>query len=90
MNKAELVNWIANKTGLTKKDVDLTLSAFVDAVMETVKSGDSVTLTNFGTFMPLQRKASEKRNPKTGEKVKVPARKVPKFKPGKQFRDALN
>ncbi len=89
MNKADLVNWIANKTGLTKKDVGVVLDAFVEAVTTTVQSGDSVTLTNFGSFMASQRQASTKRNPKTGEPVKVPARKVPKFKPGKQFKDMV-
>jgi DNA-binding protein HU-beta len=86
MNKAELVAYVANKTGMTKKDVTSVVDAFVDAVVSTVKSGDAVTLTNFGTFVSVKRKASIKRNPKTGEKVNVPAKKVPRFRPGKEFR----
>jgi DNA-binding protein HU-beta len=89
MNKADLVNWIANKSGLTKKDVGSVLDAFVEAVTTTVKAGDTVTLTNFGSFLASKRQASTKRNPKTGEPVKVPARKVPKFRPGKQFKDMV-
>jgi len=89
MNKADLVNWIANKTAVTKKDVNSVLDAFVEAVTTTVKSGDTVTLTNFGSFLASQRKESQKRNPKTGAKVMVPAKKVPKFRAGKQFKDMI-
>lgn len=89
MNKATLVDYIANKTGLTKKDVSNALDAMIDAVVSTVKSGDSVTLTNFGTFVSVKRAATTKRNPKTGAPVKVPAKKVPRFRPGKSFREAV-
>lgn len=89
MNKAKLVDYIANKTGLTKKDVNAALDAFVEAVVSTVKSGDSVTLTNFGTFVAVKRAATTKRNPKTGAPVKVPAKTVPRFRPGKSFREAV-
>lgn len=89
MNKAELVDYIANKTGLTKKDATSALNAMVDAVMHTVKAGKTVTLTNFGTFVSVKREATTKRNPKTGAPVKVPAKKVPRFRPGKAFKDAV-
>jgi len=89
MNKASLIDYIANKTGLTKKDVSNSLDAFIDAVVSTVKSGDTVTLTNFGTFVSVKRAATIKRNPKTGAPVKVPAKKVPRFRPGKSFREAV-
>jgi DNA-binding protein HU-beta len=89
MNKADLVNWVANKTGMTKKDVTTTLDALIEGVTKTVSSGDAITLTNFGTFLAVKRKASTKRNPKTGEPVKVPAKSVPRFRPGKQFRDMV-
>lgn len=89
MNKAALVDYVANKTGMTKKDVNAALDALVDAVVESVSNGDSVTLTNFGTFLSVRRKATVKRNPKTGEKVNVPAKNVPKFRPGKAFREAV-
>jgi DNA-binding protein HU-beta len=89
MNKASLVAYIANKTGLTKKDVTSSLDAMVEAVVKTVASGDSLTLTNFGTFVSVQRKKSEKRNPKTGAKVMVPAKRVPRFRVGKAFKEAV-
>lgn len=89
MNKASLIDYIANKTGLTKKDVSNSLDAFIDAVVSTVKAGDTVTLTNFGTFVSVKRAATIKRNPKTGAPVKVAAKKVPRFRPGKSFREAV-
>jgi len=89
MNKADLVNFIANKTGMTKKDVAASLDAMVEAVVSTVSKGQAVTLTNFGTFVSVHRKPSTKRNPKTGAPVKVPAKDVPRFRPGKQFREMV-
>lgn len=89
MNKQQLVDYIANKTGLTKKDVSASLDAMVDAVVSTVSKNDSVTLTGFGTFLSVHRKPTQKRNPKTGAPVNVPAKNVPKFKPGKSFREAV-
>lgn len=89
MNKTALVNYIANKTGLTKKDVNSALDAMTEAVIETVANKDSVTLTGFGTFLSVHRKKTRKRNPKTGDPVDVPAKDVAKFKPGKGFREAL-
>jgi len=81
MNKGELVAWVANKTGMTKKDVTSALDAIVEAVVNTVKGGKPVTLTNFGTFVSVRRKASMKRNPKTGAPVAVKAKNVPRFRP---------
>lgn len=89
MNKQDIIDFVSNKTGLTKKDAQAALDAIIEAVVSTVKSGDSVTLTNFGTFIAVQRAATVKRNPKTGEPVKVPAKKVPRFRPGKSFREAV-
>ena len=89
MNKADLVAYIANKTGMTKKDVSGVLDAMVEAVVATVQKGQAVTLTNFGTFVSVRRKASIKRNPKTGAPVKVAAKDVPRFRPGKHFRESV-
>ena len=89
MNKAQLVAFVANKTGLTKKDVSSVLDAIVEAIVGEVANGGSVTLTNFGTFLSVHRKASVKRNPKTGAPVNVPAKDVPRFRPGKAFREAV-
>jgi DNA-binding protein HU-beta len=89
MNKSELVDFIANKTGLTKKDAANSVNAFIEAVMDSVKRDKPVTLTNFGTFLSVHRAATTKRNPKTGAAVKVAAKRVPRFRPGKAFKEAV-
>ncbi len=89
MNKGQLVAYVANKTGMTKKDVTSSLDAIIDAVVKSVQGGKPVTLTNFGTFVSVRRKESMKRNPKTGAPVKVKAKNVPRFRPGKQFREMV-
>jgi DNA-binding protein HU-beta len=89
MNKAKLVDWIAGKTGLTKKSVGDVLESFMDGVMATVKKGDTVTLTGFGTYKASKRSARTGRNPQTGQTIKIPARTVPVFKAGKAFRDMV-
>lgn len=89
MNKNELVARIAEKTELTKKDAEKAIAAFVDAVKETVAKGESVQMIGFGTFEARKRNAREARNPRTGEKIKIKATKVPAFKAGKAFKDAV-
>jgi len=89
MNKATLVDYIASKTGVTKKAAGDAVEAFVAAVMSTVKKGDTVTLTGFGTFKSIHRKARNGRNPKTNAAIKIPARTVPVFRPGKAFKDMV-
>ncbi|MBP9759164.1 HU family DNA-binding protein [Candidatus Dojkabacteria bacterium] len=89
MNKADLVNAVAEKTGLTKKDASAALEAVMEAISGGLKKGKSITLTGFGTFAVAKRSAREGRNPQTGEKIKIPAKKVPKFKPGKALREAV-
>lgn len=91
MNKAELIATIAEKTGLTKKDTELTVNAFLETVQETLKKGDRVQMIGFGTFEVRDRKARLGRNPqKPGEVVKIAASKAPVFKAGKAFKDAVN
>jgi DNA-binding protein HU-beta len=90
MNKAELVDEIAAKAEVTKKEADRVLSAAIDAIMETVSSGDKVTLVGFGTFEARQRQAREGRNPSTGQPIKIPATTVPAFSAGKGFKDAVS
>lgn len=92
MNKGELVDAIAEKTGAiaTKKVIDAVLSAAIDTVVETVASGDRVTLVGFGTFEPRQRKEREGRNPRTGDKMIIPPTTVPAFAAGKMFRKKVN
>lgn len=83
MNKGELVAEVAKKTGLTKKDAVCAVDATLDAIKKNVKK--SVTLIGFGTFKVVKRKARTGRNPRTGEKIKIPAKNVVKFKAGKGF-----
>jgi DNA-binding protein HU-beta len=89
MNKTSLVDAIAGKSGLTKKAVGDVLEAFMGSVMDTVKKGDSVTLTGFGTFKASKRQARTGRNPQTGASIQIPARTVPVFKAGKAFKDMV-
>lgn len=89
MNKADLVDAIANATGQTKKDAAAALEAFMDSVTGALKKGDSVTLTGFGTFSVANRSARTGRNPQTGAEIKIPAKTVAKFKPGKGLKDAV-
>ncbi|MBW2476559.1 MAG: HU family DNA-binding protein [Deltaproteobacteria bacterium] len=90
MTKADLVNAIAEKAGLSKADGEKALKAFTDAIEEALKAGDKVSLVGFGTFSVGERAAREGQNPQTGEKIKIPAAKVPKFKAGKALKDAVN
>ena len=90
MNKTELVAEIAKNTGLTKVDSERAVEAFLNAVAATLKKGDEVRLVGFGTFSVSERKATEGRNPRTGETIKIAACKQPKFKAGKALKDALN
>ena len=90
MNKTELVAEIAKNTGLTKVDSERAVEAFLNAVAATLKKGDEVRLVGFGTFSVTKREATEGRNPRTGETIKIAACKQPKFKAGKALKDALN
>jgi DNA-binding protein HU-beta len=89
MNKGELVDIVAKKTGITKKDVDNVISVTVNSIMEAVANGDKVTLVGFGSFEPRERKEREGRNPKTGEPMKIPATTVPAFSAGKLFKEQV-
>ncbi|MBR1441367.1 MAG: HU family DNA-binding protein [Lachnospiraceae bacterium] len=90
MNKTELVEEIAKKTGLTKKDSEKAVKAFTDAVSAELKKGGKVQLVGFGTFEVAKRAAREGRNPQTGKTMKIAASKAPKFKPGKALKDLVN
>jgi DNA-binding protein HU-beta len=89
MNKGELVDKIAEKANVTKKDADSILTAMLEVILDTVAGGDKVTLVGFGTFEARDRQAREGRNPSTGEPIKIPATKVPAFSAGKQFKDKV-
>ncbi len=90
MNKSELVAAMAAKSGLSKKDSEKALAAFVDAVMDALKKGDKVSLVGFGTFDVRERAARTGLNPRTKEPIEIHASKAPAFKAGKAFKDALN
>jgi DNA-binding protein HU-beta len=85
MNKAELIEAIASKADLTKADAKKALDAFIDATSDTLKKGDRVALVGFGSFSVAKRAARTGRNPKTGEEMQIPAKKVVKFKPGAEL-----
>jgi DNA-binding protein HU-beta len=90
VTKADLVNSIAEKAGLSKADAEKALKAFTDAVTEAMKVGEKVSLVGFGTFSVGERAARQGQNPQTGAKINIPAAKVPKFKAGKALKDAIN
>lgn len=90
MNKTELVAAVAEDAGISKKDAERAVNAFMNAVMDEVKGGGKVQLIGFGTFESVRRAERQGRNPQNGEAITVPAAVVPKFKPGKAFKDALN
>ena len=87
MNKTELIAEIAEKAGLSKKDSEAAVKAFVDAVSESLKKGDKVQLVGFGTFEVSERPARTGRNPQTGETIEIAASRTPKFKAGKALKD---
>jgi DNA-binding protein HU-beta len=90
MNKAQLVEQLASEIELTKADCERVIDGTIEAIKKTVKKGEDVTLVGFGTFTRSKRKARTGRNPQTGEAIKVPACTVPKFRPGKAFKEFLN
>jgi DNA-binding protein HU-beta len=89
MGKADLVDTVAEKTGLTKKDCAATVDALLEAVLGCLKRGDKVQLTGFGAFEVRSRKARKGKNLQTGEVIDIPAAKVPAFKAGKGMKDAV-
>lgn len=90
MNKTELIEHIAKTADLSKAASARALDAMIAAVKTTLKKGNTVTLVGFGTFSVGKRAARVGRNPRTGEAIKIKAAKVPKFKPGKALKDAVN
>jgi len=90
MNKAELIAAVAAKTGLSKKDSERAVNATFQAVEETIETGEKVQLVGFGVFDVKTREARVGRNPKTKQEIKIPASRVPVFKAGKAFKDAVD
>lgn len=90
MNKGDLVNKIAEETGLSKAQSTEALKAVLDSITDALKSGDKVTLIGFGTFSVNLRKERQGRNPQTGENITIPAKVSAKFKPGKELSEAVD
>lgn len=90
MNKSELINAIASKSGLNKKNSEAALNAFISSVEDTLKAGDKVTLVGFGTFEVRERAERKGRNPQTKQEITIPASKAPVFKAGKGLKDTVN
>lgn len=90
MNKGDLISSIADEAGISKADAEKALSAFTNVVTNTLKAGDTVAISGFGTFSVSDRAERQGRNPKTGEEITIAASKAPKFKAGKGLKDSLN
>src|SRR5204863_6771911 len=90
MTKADLVEEVARVTELTRKDSEVIVDTLFESVMKALKTGDQLAVRGFGSFRVRQRNARVGRNPKTGEKVEVPAKRVPYFKPSKELKDLIN
>lgn len=90
MTKAELVNRVSKRTDLNKRDAEVMVQTVLDSIIESLQGGDKVELRGFGSFRLRDRAPRIGRNPKTGEKVSVPSKRVPYFKPGKDLKALIN
>jgi len=90
MNKAELIEAIADAADLTKADAGRALDGMVNAITDALKKGDTVSLVGFGSFLVKERAARQGRNPQTGNTITIAAAKIPSFKAGKALKDAVN
>lgn len=89
MTKADLVEWCAERTGLTRTDVAVTVDSFLEGIKRSLEQGKNIEIRGFGTFKVKLRKARKARNPRTGAEVPVPDRKVPVFKPSNEFKNLI-
>ena len=89
MNKAELIEEVSGKTGLTKKKTGNVVDDLTETITKTLSKGENVTIVGFGTFQVMERKARKGVNPQTREAINIPAKKVPRFRPGKGLREAV-
>ncbi len=90
MTKAELVDEVSRDSDLNKKDAEVMVQTVLDSIVDSLNSGEKVELRGFGSFRLRERASRQGRNPKTGEKVFVPAKRVPYFKPGKELKTLIN
>ncbi len=89
MNKSDLIGSVAKQSGLTKADAERAIDATFQSITVALKKGDEVRLIGFGTFGVAQRAATEGRNPRTGATIKIPAKTLPRFRAGKQLKEAV-
>ncbi len=89
MNKSELVSAISTKTKMSKSQIETWLDTTLEIIQKTVSKGEDVKIVGFGSFQKTKRRAKTGRNPKTGETHKIPETSVPRFKPGKEFKDCV-
>ena len=90
MNKTELINNVAEKAAISKNAAKTAIEAFTDTIMCTLQKNEKVVIVGFGTFSTTIRKARIGRNPKTGGRIEIPQKTIAKFKPGKEFKEAVN
>ena len=90
MKKSELVAIVAEKAAISKKDAELAVAATFDTIVDTIAAGDKIQIVGFGTFERRERNARTGVDPRTNAKIEIPASKVPAFKAGKAFKDAVN
>lgn len=90
MTKAELVDEVARVVQLTKKQAEMIVNIVFDSIVDSLRAGQKIELRGFGSFRLRSRKSRTGRNPKTGEKVEVPSKKIPYFKPGKELKELIN
>ncbi|MBX6351248.1 MAG: HU family DNA-binding protein [Clostridia bacterium] len=90
MNKSQLVQRVAEQTGITKRQAGQVVNAVFDSIRSSLQSGNRVSLVGFGSFEVRQRKARQGRNPRTGQRLRINARRVPVFRAGRPLRDAVN
>ncbi len=89
MNKSDLISKVASSAGITKVDAEKAIDATFHSITQTLRKGEDVRLIGFGTFAVVDRAATEGRNPRTGEPLKIAATRLPKFRPGKQLKEAV-
>ena len=90
MTKADLIDEVSRLAELTRKDSEVIVETIFDSVVRSLRAGDKIEIRGFGSFRTRQRKPRIGRNPKTGERVEVPAKKIPFFKPSKELKDLVN
>lgn len=90
MTKADLIDEVSRVAELTRKDSEIIVESIFDSVVRSLRSGDKIEIRGFGSFRTRQRRARVGRNPKTGDRVEVPPKKIPFFKPSKELKDLVN